>query len=240
MSLLLVGCNENNNSESSDSSDSSISETTENPSSTDESEPGSESSETEEPEVLSEADFQDAISFSKPTKIITNQTFLLEDSDILLHYSSSLTIEYSSTVKTCYSYSYEKLNTLTDGSEEFVSLVNGTLYSSGAYVYDGVNWIYSAEKIVTFSHVVLNKEYSDFSIEDNVLNGTVKEGKEKAFFGGVDYGVNNVSYQLSLAKKNLSKLNLSFDTFVECVNEFAHVDSVTVFTYNQESVNIPE
>ena len=238
--FTILGCHKNKQSEdpSSDSSEISIdSESSSIEPITSSEEPATSSS--EEPVPLTINDFQRVIETSKPTRIVTNQTFQLESSDLLLHYNSSLSIEYSSQIKTCYSYTYEKLNEIVDGSEEFISTVSNTLYSEGSSIYDGVNWTYKAEKVVTLNGVVLSQDTSTNEINDNTLTGSVTANKEKQFFGGVDYNVKNVTYELTIGDNNLLSLRMQFKTHVECISADALVNSVTTFTYDPITIVIP-
>ena len=186
------------------------------------------------------ATFLAATNSSQPTNIITNQTFTLAEADVTLHYNSTLTIEYGASVKMRYAYVYERLNELITGSEEFLTVVSNTVYSEGAKAYDGVEWVYQSEKIITFSGVNLTEETTEYAIEGDLLVGTMKEGQEKAFFNGVDMGVSALSYEIEIAEGKLSRVSLEFSTFVDCVGEAALVRSQSFFTYEEVSVTIPE
>lgn len=188
---------------------------------------------------LTIADFQKAIDYSNPSLINTNQTFELEQDEIILHFNSSLAIDYSSSIKTCYTYSYEKLNEIVTGNESFISTISNTLYSEGSAVYDGVNWVYAAEEATTLTGVKLDRAYSSLTIEDNVIAGRVIAGKEKNFFGA-DYGVSNVSFAITLEEGKLKNLVLSFKTDLDFIGDSALVNSVTTFSYNPQTIVIPK
>ena len=188
---------------------------------------------------LSVADFQKAIDYSNPSQINTNQTFTLDKNDVVLHFNSSLTIEYASSIKTCYSYSYEKLNEIVTGKESFISTVSNTLYSEGSAVYDGVKWVYDAEEATTLIGVKLNEQYATMAIDGNTLSGSVVAGKEKNFFGA-DYGVNTASFSITLEEGKLKNVILSFKTNLDFIGDSATVNSATSFSYNPQTIVIPQ
>lgn len=185
------------------------------------------------------SDFQNAINYSNPSQINTNQSFELDQNDIVLHFSSSLIIQYASPVRTCYTYSYEKLNQIVTGNESFISTVSKTLYSEGASAYDGVNWVYGAEEATTLTGAKLDKNYAEMAIDENTLYGMVYSGKEKNFFGA-DYGVSDVSFNLTLEEGKLKNLVLSFKTNLDFIGDSATINSVTTFSYNPQTVIIPK
>ena len=245
----LASCSESNTNQSSGEEDSTITSES-NSGSSHHSNPFSEDSSDSEGHgggqpglALTFEDFQSAIDHSKPTRINTNQTFALEDEDILLHYSSSLTIEYGSEIKTCYAYSYEKLNEIETGNEDFISTVSGTLYSVNSGVYDGVDWNYKAEKVVTLSAVDFKEIYldeTDTKFGWDHLVGFVKNENVKPFLGGVDYGVKDLWFKLTIGDDRMVKLELDFYSHVDCLNVDARIRSTTTFGYEPQTVNIPE
>ena len=184
-------------------------------------------------------DFVNAFKESRPTKIITNITFNVPNSKVVLHFNSTLIIEYSSMIKSCYSYSYEKLNEIQTGKEQMVSLVNGTSYSNGSSVYDGVEWINTVEKTTVLSSVTLSENYASLEVNEGILTGSVINSKTEQFFG-YDYGVTDVHLRASLnTDKNVSKLSLSYNSYVESMRKDAQVISESIYSYNQETIEIP-
>jgi len=205
----------------------------------------SETSESSDPDVIHDDSitldsYREAIESSKPTKIVTNMTYDVPNSNTKLHFYSSLVIEYGSMVKTSYSYSYEKLNEIVTGNEEMISTVVGTLYSNGSSIYDGVQWVNSVEKTTIVSSVDLNENYASLDIIDGVLKGSVINSKAERFFGH-DYGVTDVVFELSLNKDYfLHKLKLDCTGYVETLRQEAPVHLETLYTYNAETVELPQ
>ena len=186
------------------------------------------------------SDFQNATEQSKPTRVVMNQTFTLPNVGLTLHYASNLTVEYDDEVRSRYDYTYEKLNEIVTGNESFMSVVSGTLYSRGASVYDGVQWVNKADKTATMSGVNLSVGQNE-DVDKNVLRGSIDDDEKIKDFFGVDYkGIKDFSYVITLHAGQLASVRLEFKCKVEEFDEYADVVNYTTFSYEHYTVNIPE
>lgn len=182
--------------------------------------------------------YQNVIESSKPTKIVTTQTYNPEIASVALHFNSVLVVEYGSTIKSSYSYSYEKLNEIGDDVEGMISVVSGSTYSDGSKVGDGVQWVNKVENATLLNSVDITKNVTLVSADAKTFRGNVVRGKEIDFFGQ-DFGVQNVVFTIQQNDDHhLGKLTLEFDstTYAGSKSLKAHVVSVSTYHYDLEKV----
>ena len=189
------------------------------------------------------SDIADVVERSKPTSIVTSQSYYVPSYGVTLHFNSRIAIEYGAEIKASYSYSYEKINPIETGYEEFISIYSGTIYSTDSSVYDGINWVNKVEKATTFSGVKLSHSLGSFEINDKTLRGIIPENKMVDFFCGIDYGIqDNLEFRLSILNRRMNKLTLNFKSKIESTNvsEVAEVNSTTTYSYDKITVSVPE
>ena len=196
------------------------------------------------------AQFQSALDYSKPTKVISNQSFEPNGNNFTLHYASTLTIEYGSETKTRYDYTYEKMNEVVSGNESFISTISNTLYSKGSGAYDGVQWVNKVDGAVILNGVVLEETIDKSKAEDdptrglissshNLLRGKVADTKVQKFFKA-DYHVTDLNYAICVINGRIAAIQLTFNSYIEAIEKNASVSAYTTFSYDTLTVNIPE
>ena len=185
-------------------------------------------------------DFRSAMQRFRPTRITNTQTYTIESEDIKLNFNSMLVVAYEAIVKSIYTYSYEKLNELVTGNESMISVVSGTIYSRGAEVGDGVEFVTEAESSATLKGLNFNEAYfkEGYTISKNVLSVEVKDEAVKYFFGN-DYKIKDVKFVIELDNHiRPSNLTLDFETESYMDNLFkGEVHSETTYSYDLEVVN---
>ncbi len=178
------------------------------------------------------------IAASKPTKIVTKQTYRNSDIGQDLTQTSTFEIEYGSRIKTKFTYSYQVLNPI--GAESPIGMRTGTIYSTGADVYSVVNGelVLAEETDVVYLTAKLNlsreRYFNETEIESDYLWADVKDDNIEDVLGE-DFNINSLTLEIDLYEEKLDKLRIKYKTDLG-----ASITSTSTYSYDEITVDIPD